>query len=1450
MRFKINLFFWLFSIVVLTVFIYGANPTPNAEINDIGLERGINKITLNAVPGFAYTLYLNGNYVDKIDLIGEPKIIELSGTTIFPDFDVSVGTDVTFKNVGETPYNISFSTGGGAESYPLAEFSTYFTDVGEVTYIDKNTETIQGKITVNEDFIEMDFEGIGQHQLKNGQNEIVLSITPILPNLFGREYDDIKLSFDYDKYPVTLSIVDVVNVTKDATQINGTVSTADVDLFYTVNIDVLEDISQGIPINDYLSGHRFEIEIRNLVEGKNTIRFFTVNKNTLMVNGENWVTVIKDTQPPFVNIKNVTTKLRGKDTLINYNPTAAVVPDNKLVMSIETDAENMTVKNTKTNQTEIYRAGEDIIDNKTIVELSLVDGKNPYVFYAVDKAGNLFKEAHNIFYSTEGPKVIMDSLEPEELFSNKKESHFPYHNVKGQTNNPNVEVNILVISESMKSAGVSCTEFKNKWNSMVDERVTKAEETDVDQILEWEDLQVSFNEVLDEINDEYDFSGSISSLFTDIGTTSNENGDFEKAIILKEASLDDSRAGSSRVGQVSSNNEICFITKDASGRINSQSTTVKLDMGNTCWKQVGGAQTTPNTLYSAEIKQAKESTVGNDGVRFSVVQKFSYVCGGTPNLLESFSVKIDNGYSKESKFMKVVDGEIRAMIDPADKKTLIAYIPINIKGVPDSIESQTNYENWEDIFDNKNQVDVGLAARISYRVDNKEVAIDSLNPIFFSASINIESPFDHTKWLTPEMLDGGIDFLNKSIEITEDAMEYTQYGILGGVAYCTVRRIMFAAKAKKTEDDYRSLFKACDRVVCLPSPDECEGNFDFSSDNGVITVAQGDNILTKEELQGRDPAQTQILSPPAEDGQRTRLAQFETLNIGKECNLSGGKEGKGVLVSGQVTQYEQESVGVWTQTSESGSKLFKDICAPVQTDNSGNRKINLQAASGVCYQEGPTRYDDTKCWFPGLGSAAGYNPKDNILESIRCGCITSTYSHLKNLLKVQKEIRSCLQSAKIGDVEGSYCERLLATAVCDVATNVIFKTLNEGSSVSAGELAADQSRANDPKTADPSFIEGMREGDRELNERYDGTWYSNAGFGTQDLAHKVCLIGITGDWSTLADNILSAAEEDEIKPTIGPAFPVSRIQGYDPLTGSISIMYRFTHAVVSGGQVVTTKISFKCDKTQSGAEFCPEGEIVEANTITPGIPISTLLTGEDRISQDTITITDNQAKYRYNVLVMEHTYELDGVKKTVREEFEIKHKDSGLLAQCDFTASIGAGAGFKCDSIYSDAALSSQYALEPQGTHIVPMDGARPVLYSYNPLVMYLKYDIRGKAEGDQKKAKLYYKISCTGASAYGYREVDIHRDPKTGNAIGHTVEKIIDIPAFGEKDALNYYQGTLNVNNEKFSSWKGSDGTYVESIRVEPIGKSPVTQVQANNLVVMGKSIDGSYIIGDGKND
>lgn len=1345
---KIFVYFLLF----LSLFSIAFANYPQFEFTQTQYASGEVDVVAQASSGTQLDLYVNDNFIARKDVISPAKT-RLLNSSIQNEI-VSFGANLVFQNNNASRvYKLNVSGDYSVLVYgDRYNFQSY--ELGDVLFRDEE-ENLAKKITVVDELATVTFDDVHDY-MEDGENTFKFVLRSPLPT--PTEEEEFEFSVAYEKYSNIIQITNYTNVTdQNSIKVSGFVSDASSPLYYVLNTDgpiansgVLRPIS--------LNGNNFNLTISSLREGENSIRFITTEPGNInLFNGERKIDVLVDSIPPEIEILN-------SFRLFTNEP--------RLRLNISTDAVLLNYTFDDRNHS------EEVENGSVFLELSLEDGSNPLVLTAIDIAGNIRKQSHTIEFNDEDPDFVKDSLEPEELFENKI-AHFFFQRISGQTTKPEVQMTIFTLPEDARAqdgSRISCKNFENMFyrnlGQLDDERPEGSE-------LNLNESQISL----------------LGLLHKKVEVTSDSDGSFDAIIALQESSFDEGDYDDARrdernpeVGSVKSRNQICFILADKYGNKEVIEYQVTLDAGNTMWRP-GEITTIPNTIYAAEIEQSGDVRSGRGNVEFGVIARFSYVGAGKVSNLDHFRVRMDTKGSTDSKYASIDSSRMNYKLDK-NTGEMIVYFPVKVKKLD------------KKPIDYPDKLNFAFAAEVTYEVDDTDIPIDTVNPIYFQTQINIERPLDHTKWLTPETIDKLLNFLNKTTNITKTLATYTGHAAVAGVLTCTGAKFWYGVevaaanalpdedeKKKKLDDAKETLFMICDRVACTASPNQCVGEVDNNfeeGESGIVDV-DGPGHVDRTALDN-----AQVISQKDEG---RVLARFESLSVGKSCDYDGdGNDDDGVLISGDVSKYSDEAgPDLWYLVGERGKQYISNRCVPAkyvdEVDSSGNptgkeklAAVDLKGASGVCYNPGPPNFDNTRCNFFGLEEegAAGWDPADNIIESVRCGCITDTYSHLKNYLKIMEGIQMCLEQAKIGNVKGSYCERLLSQAVCDIGTNVLFKTIGQQSV--SNRVGTDGEDSHDSIFL--NALRGAQEGDRILNDRYRGTFFSQTGMGTDQIVNKACVAAVTGDWSVLTENILSSLDQNEVEPVFGPAFPESRLQGYNPITGDLSIMYRFTYGVVSGGQHITTKVQFICDKSQPGGEYCPD-QRVTSEEAGAGFNIRTLSVGEGDVRSDTIVATDTKARFRYNVLRLEHIYTVKGEQKTKIQEESVFQKGEFLFSNCYFTGGVlGAGSGFRCDTLFSNDALMSAYRINEKETHMSPMPANTnmAIYYPGNPVFVNLAYDIRTDDYTEQSSFDLAYVATCEGlgdakAVKKGVKEVNINSDAVFGRAI----EKLFEIPVIGE---------------------------------------------------------------------
>ena len=1335
-------------IIVLLSFFSLVSAYPQLDYFESSYDPGPVNISAEASIGTQVELLVNGDVVGRADLIHENSVISLTGS--IQDIEVPIGSQFTFRN--DNPgviYRINISDG----PYSVLEFgdtvSHSLSEPGDVLYRDEN-EGITQVISAIDSLDTVTFSD-AENYMVDGENQITfIQRYPLTTRANEQEYN---FNVEYDKYSNDITVTEYTEVTNDRTiYVQGRVDDLSSPLHYVLNANgPITNAGLLIPVE--LDGNNFNFSISsNVIEGENEIRLISTDPdNSNLFNGETRIVSLVDTLDPTIEM---TESIR------------VYTDESNLELNITTDASNLTYQ----FNDNIYTAE---IDNQTsIIELDLVEGQNNLTLTAMDLAGNVYKEAHTIFFDDNEPEIADDSLKPEEVFSG--EARFQFQKIEGRTTKPNVDMVIFTLPEGAQDSDgnrVSCNEYENYFvrnlGQLDNDRVDGPENNP-------EEFQVSL----------------LGLIHKKVELTTDDNGNFDAVIGLQEASFDTrdtrefERDENPDVGSSRSTNTICFVMKDRFGNFNIEQERITLDVGNVLWVP-GEVTTVPNTMYAAEIEQTGDRRANSDRPQFGMIATFQYVGGGEISYVNEPRVRADRQGAEDARYANPLSNRANYRFDKQTGE-LIVFVPVEIR--PLGVEP-TDYPD---------ELDLSFQMDMSYRLsdDDRGVPVDLRNPVYFQTSINIERPLDHTKWLSPGTIDDMLGFLNKSIDFTESITDFTGQLTVGGVLACTGAKFMYglqiaqinalpdtddAEKQEKKDKAMRDLLMVCDRVACTSSPQMCQTG-DFETDENIFRPQGDQRTYSEAELRNRDG--TSILNSQIDS---QVLAEYDDLRLGGHCIYGRNPDGSpihGVLVDGTVTEYEHEPTsGTWVSRVPAESEMrVVDECVRAQYDINDNdpetpdqiifdeeserwtfneeyegaelpQEVDLASRTGMCYTEGAPAFDDTRC----LGQA-GKNPADNIIESLQCGCITDTYSHLKKLLRVQQEIEACLQSAKIGEASGSYCERLLSQAVCDLASNYVFKTLADDT----GRQNADGEDKHENVLT--RSLQGLNEGNRALNDRYRDTIVRQGGLSTYQVVNKACTAAISGDFSILTENILTQIEQNEVEPIFGPAFPESRLQGYNPLTGELSVMYRFTYAAISGGQFIRSDVKFACDKSRPGGQHCPD-EYVESTYPEVGsqLNVRRLSVGRGDSRQETVVAVDSSAKYRYNLLIMEHTYEVEGETVTRRQEENINQKGEFMLANCYFNPGIaGPASGYRCDTLFTNDALMSLYRINEDITYIAPEN--YEVHYEGNPIYLYLGYDIRTDQFDEYQDVFLTYRITCPDTRGeptdhISYKKLDIDEE-------------------------------------------------------------------------------------------
>ena len=628
-------------------------------------------------------------------------------------------------------------------------------------------------------------------------------------------------------------------------------------------------------------------------------------------------------------------------------------------------------------------------------------------------------------------------------------------------------------------------------------------------------------------------------------------------------------------------------------------------------------------------------------------------------------------------------------------------------------------------------------------------------------------------------IDDILGFLNTTIKYTDYAKNITKIGSIVGLASCTAAQFKHkydliglnlesADDINKYEEANRELFRVCDRVACLTSPDKCEAaqNLLTNSDRSQLLENSGykkcedceeGGIQIGEDYYSRDDdSRLRSSRINLENGKELFNSDDELIGrienirtLGDSCTTSDGKPGIRVEISGtQKTRENAEaSLGIFSQTTFVSTRAESTQCIDLTEINNDeyiqNTFSNFGQSNSVCYTKEDPFYHDTRAWWPGMDEGFSNNdPKRSIYHSVRGACITDTYSHISNLLTLQQGIYECLEQVKMGVSTGGYCQRLMAQAVCDILTNTIYPAAVDAISKSDDSESQQRDLGFD-------FVESISRSQKVLDDRYQGTIFDRSNLGGSNLYHKACLFAFTGDTSLLLNDMFSSLDRNQVDPIIGPPLPESRVDGYNPLTGDLTITYRYTHGLISGGSNVQTHIEFFCDPNAPNGDYCAENVIISTETHKDLAKFveQPQTVGQKQSVNINYALQDTNAKYWFNKMRFKYDWIVNNEPRQKIYEFEITHKGE-VPNSCYFNAigglTIFDSSGFNCETLsqngFDDSSLASRFTLSDE-TDFFPKQSGTAIYFPGEEISLSLGYDIQGS--GSALTANLHYGLLC-----------------------------------------------------------------------------------------------------------
>ena len=285
--------------------------------------------------------------------------------------------------------------------------------------------------------------------------------------------------------------------------------------------------------------------------------------------------------------------------------------------------------------------------------------------------------------------------------------------------------------------------------------------------------------------------------------TSNSEGKFEVLISLHEDSFRESEARRSdyanereinyEVEKVVSRNQVCFAMTDKFGNFVMENIDLTLDSGNTLW-ELTEAVPIPNSFTVGDIESNTDLRGGFSGSEFGLQATFQYLGPGKVSRLSHFHIRKDNTKQyPDNRYISIENARLTYYFD-RNTGDAIVYVPIKIN--PLNLPPK----------DYPTKLELGFGGKVTYKVEDSRIPIDERNLIYFPLTIDIDRPFDHTKWLSPKMIEGLQKYLNTTIDKVEKVTDYLGHASVVGVIACTGIRFVNTFRIA-TERSKKSLSK-------------------------------------------------------------------------------------------------------------------------------------------------------------------------------------------------------------------------------------------------------------------------------------------------------------------------------------------------------------------------------------------------------------------------------------------------------------------------------------------------------------------------------------------------------------------------------------------------------------------------------------------------------------------
>ncbi len=747
--------------------------------------------------------------------------------------------------------------------------------------------------------------------------------------------------------------------------------------------------------------------------------------------------------------------------------------------------------------------------------------------------------------------------------------------------------------------------------------------------------------------------------------TADAEGDFEVYINLMPGT-----AGSHGT------NNLLFQARDLAGNVNERQTRRIRYVPSCAEWTISDEAVYPHSIYSDEWHA--------DTIQGSAFFSIDYVGLGTPSNPTNSVLVTEDGNRGENSYVAVKSNRKRAYYD-SQKKTLYVSVPIDITKSSQTISEMPNELNV--------YLDIDIPFTTGYPEDQRQSC-----HVYREISFNVEKPEILSKWLSPEDINRTIEkVIRPAKEAVEDAAGFMRDVSIATFGACVAMQAYnFFSAAVGASPGWGgcaaspATYWVCDRVLCPSIPAKCDEftRIDVAAEDARDLGFTGPAYQTRlpngqRQLLGfidiNDIGQLRVderLSPHLARALRDCQAQqrenmtlthillrsTEKTPLQEQATaVLGGvdvRRGPSAVVQ-PVSMWEESyecgfSTGMAGMAGMGGMDDMDSITQALTESEEIGSALPAAFLPGSCYTESCPQYDSSKCL---LGSGAGLEPARGLFSAGQCGCFPALSSQLQNYATILGGMERCLQQAQIGEVHGGFCERLLAMFVCDLSIDILENTvLPRRGTVSTGGFGRDVF----------SPQERMRDIQSELQNRYrnilDGS--HQLGLDTTSLSHKICIAGISGDWSLLEQQFDELVEAIDIEPVVyidGNSQP----KGLDFFTGKLAIGYNLYVYIIPGGRMENIQFYMECDPRYEDGQYCPPGREQR-----PLHRVRRTLERGDTVDSNFFELIDDSLWW-YNKLVIKYDYELGGQTKHGNPMIRPIRRRGDLAFNCAFNIRSG-----------------------------------------------------------------------------------------------------------------------------------------------------------------------------------